>query len=472
MSETIDTASKGAWDRAKAIYLSTLQTQDEKSQAERHFSMITSVACDGSAYTVYTSNKFAADLFKDTYSNRLKACLGLAGVLEPIGIEFKFDESAMPTIIVPKAPVSERQSSAVGKVVSTFVSTMPLIEDYTFDEFVVGPSNSYVHAAAKGVTQDPGKRGYNPLFIHGGTGLGKTHIMQAIGNEIKRKNPMAAVCYLTAERFLNEYVNALTSNSLQQFRDRYRKIDVLLLDDIQFLNKGKNFQEEFFNTFNSLHQEGKQIVMTSDVAPKDLPGIESRLISRFEWGMVQEIELPSYETRLAILKKKAETMHPPIPEDTLKFIAQNIKSHVRAMEGALAKVRVMIEMNPSDRMTDQILSHLLKDFIDKEKNQKKVTLDEIQKTVAAKYYISIDQMLSPERTASIVTPRQLAMYIARKFTTKSLPEIAKKFQKTHATIIHGVKAIATRLDVEPELRDNLISIISELGYTMEDKIDS
>ena len=472
MSETIDTASKGAWDRAKAIYLSTLQTQDEKSQAERHFSMITSVACDGSAYTVYTSNKFAADLFKDTYSNRLKACLGLAGVPEPIGIEFKFDESAMPTIIVPKAPVSERQSSAGGKVVSTFVSTMPLIEDYTFDEFVVGPSNSYVHAAAKGVTQDPGKRGYNPLFIHGGTGLGKTHIMQAIGNEIKRKNPMAAVCYLTAERFLNEYVNALTSNSLQQFRERYRKIDVLLLDDIQFLNKGKNFQEEFFNTFNSLHQEGKQIVMTSDVAPKDLPGIESRLISRFEWGMVQEIELPSYETRLAILKKKTETMHPQIPEDTLKFIAQNIKSHVRAMEGALAKVRVMIEMNPSDRMTDQILSHLLKDFIDKEKNQKKVTLDEIQKTVAAKYYITIDQMLSPERTASIVTPRQLAMYIARKFTTKSLPEIAKKFQKTHATIIHGVKAIATRLDVEPELRDNLISIISELGYTMEDKIDS
>lgn len=472
MSETIDTASKGAWDRAKEIYLSTLQTQDEKSQAERHFSMITSVACDGSAYTVYTSNKFAADLFKDTYSNRLKACLGLAGVPEPIGIEFKFDESAMPTIIVPKAPVSERQSSAVGKVVSTFVSTMPLIEDYTFDEFVVGPSNSYVHAAAKGVTQDPGKRGYNPLFIHGGTGLGKTHIMQAIGNEIKRKNPMAAVCYLTAERFLNEYVNALTSNSLQQFRERYRKIDVLLLDDIQFLNKGKNFQEEFFNTFNSLHQEGKQIVMTSDVAPKDLPGIESRLISRFEWGMVQEIELPSYETRLAILKKKTEAMHPQIPEDTLKFIAQNIKSHVRAMEGALAKVRVMIEMNPSDKMTEQILSHLLKDFIDKEKNQKKVTLDEIQKTVAAKYYITIDQMLSPERTASIVTPRQLAMYIARKFTTKSLPEIAKKFQKTHATIIHGVKAIATRLDVEPELRDNLISIISELGYTMEDKIDS
>ena len=472
MSEIIDTISKNAWDRAKTIYLSTLSGIEEKGQVERHFSMITSVSCEGSAFTVFTSNKFAADLFKDSYSSKLKMCLGLAGVPEPVSIDFKFDESAMPTIVVPKQPTLERSSTGSDKIGNTFVSTMPLKVDYTFDEFVVGPSNSYVYAAAKGVTQDPGKRGYNPLFIHGGTGLGKTHIMQAIGNEIKKMNPMAAVCYLTAERFLNEYVNSLTSHTLQQFRDRYRKIDVLLLDDIQFLNKGKNFQEEFFNTFNSLHQEGKQIVMTSDVAPKDLPGIESRLISRFEWGMVQEIELPSYETRLAILKKKSETMRPRVPDETLKFIAQNIKSHVRAMEGALAKVNVMMQMNPSEVMTDQILAHLLKDFIDKEKTQKKVTIDEIQRAVASKYYITMDQMLSPERTASIVTPRQLAMYIARKFTTKSLPEIAKNFEKTHATIIHGVKAIATRLDVEPDLKDNLISIISELGYTMEDKIDA
>ena len=472
MSEIIDTISKNAWDRAKTIYLSTLSGIEEKGQVERHFSMITSVSCEGSAFTVFTSNKFAADLFKDSYSSKLKMCLGLAGVPEPVSIDFKFDESAMPTIVVPKQSTLDRSSTGSDKIGNTFVSTMPLKVDYTFDEFVVGPSNSYVYAAAKGVTQDPGKRGYNPLFIHGGTGLGKTHIMQAIGNEIKKMNPMAAVCYLTAERFLNEYVNSLTSHTLQQFRDRYRKIDVLLLDDIQFLNKGKNFQEEFFNTFNSLHQEGKQIVMTSDVAPKDLPGIESRLISRFEWGMVQEIELPSYETRLAILKKKSETMRPRVPDETLKFIAQNIKSHVRAMEGALAKVNVMMQMNPSEVMTDQILAHLLKDFIDKEKTQKKVTIDEIQRAVASKYYITMDQMLSPERTASIVTPRQLAMYIARKFTTKSLPEIAKNFEKTHATIIHGVKAIATRLDVEPDLKDNLISIISELGYTMEDKIDA
>jgi chromosomal replication initiator protein len=238
------------------------------------------------------------------------------------------------------------------------------------------------------------------------------------------------------------------------------------------MGQRKNFQEEFFNTFNALHQEGKQIVMTSDVAPKDLPSIETRLISRFEWGMVQEIELPSYETRLAILKKKSETIRPKVPDETLKFIAQNIKSHVRAMEGALAKVNVMVQMNPSLPLNEQILSHLLKDFIEKEKTQKKVSIEEIQKAVAAKYFVTMTQMVSSERTASVVTPRQLAMFIARKFTTKSLPEIAKQFDKTHATIIHGVKSIARRLDVEPELRDNLISIISEFGYTMDDRIDA
>ena len=469
MSNTIDTASKEAWDRAKVIYLSTLSTPDERNQVERYFGMITSVSFDDGKFVVYTANKFAAELLKESYSSKLKSCLSLAGLPEPIVIDFEFDESRMPAIVIPK---QASDSSVAEKSANSFVSTMPLIEDYTFDEFVVGPSNSYVHAAARGVTQEPGKKGYNPLFIHGGTGLGKTHIMQAIGNEIKRKNPTAAVCYLTAERFMNEYVNALTSHSIQQFRDRYRKIDVLLVDDIQFMGQRKKFLEEFFNSFNALHEEGKQIVMSSVVAPKDLPSIETRLISRFEWGMVQEIELPSYETRLAILKKKSETIRPKVPEETLKFIAQNIKSHVRAMEGALAKVNVMVQMNPSITLNDQILSHLLKDFIEKEKTQKKVSIEEIQKAVAAKFYVTLPQMLSSERTSSVVTPRQLAMYIARKFTTKSLPEIAKQFDKTHATIIHGVKAIARRLDVEPELRDNLISIISEFGYTMDDRIDA
>ena len=467
MSETTDTNAKEAWQRATDLYVSTLSAQEEREQAKRHFSMVTSISESKGHYTVYTGNKFAAELLRDTYGPKLKNALILSGGGEAVSLEFMFDESAKPAIVVPK---SNKEMQPANEKPSHFVSTMPLSEDYTFEEFVTGPSNSWAHAAAKGAAKEPGKKGYNPLFIHGGTGLGKTHIMQAIGNEILKKNPRASVCYLTAERFLNEYVNALTSSSMQQFRERYRKIDVLLVDDIQFMSRGKDFQEEFFNTFNSLHNDGKQIVMTSDVAPKDLPGIESRLISRFEWGMVQEIEQPSYETRLAILKKKSDGMDPEVPEDTLKFIAQNIKSHVRAMEGALGKVNVMMRLDRTIKLNDDILSHLLKDFIEKEKKQKKVTIEEIQSAVAAKYSVSLAQILSSERTASFVTPRQLAMYIARKFTTKSLPEIAKQFEKTHATILHGVKTISKRLDVEPELRENLVSIIADFGYTMEDRI--
>ena len=432
--------------------------------------MITSVSRKEGVYSICTSNKFSSDLLRDSYGSKIKNCLVLAGAPEVASVEFRFDESSKPPIAVP-APKKETRRSGFERV-SSFVSPMPLNEYYTFDEFVVGPSNSWAHAAAKGAAKDPGKKGYNPLFIHGGTGLGKTHLMQAIGNEIKRNNPSYAVCYITAERFMNEYVNALTSHSIQQFKDKYRTIDVLLVDDIQFMSRGEGFQEEFFNTFNALHNAEKQIVMTSDVAPKNLPGIEQRLISRFEWGMVQEIELPSIETRLAILKKKSESMEPEMPESVLQFIAMNIKSHVRAMEGALGKVNMMMKLDPSIKPGEDVLSHLLKDFIEKEKTQKNLTIEEIQSTVAAKYSVTIPQILSSERTQSLVTPRQLAMYIARKFTMKSLPEIAKQFDKSHATILHGVKTISKRLDVEPELRDNLNSIISGFGYTMEDMIDS
>ena len=230
-------------------------------------------------------------------------------------------------------------------------------------------------------------------------------------------------------------------------------------------------QEEFFNTFNALQQAKKQIVMTSDVAPKNLPAIEARLISRFEGGMLQEIESPSYETRLAILKKKAASLEVRVPDSVLEFISDNIKSHVRAMEGALGKVSVYVSAYPTTVFNNDILAHILNDFIQKEQTLKKLNIEEIQAAVAKKYAVSINQMLSTERTQSIVTPRQLAMYIARKFTPKSLPEIAKKFEKTHATIIHGVKNIEKRMDVEPDLKSTLAEILSEFGYKLSDQMD-
>ena len=468
MNETIDITSKEMWERAKEIYLSTLHSVEEKSQVDRYLSMILSVSRKGENFIVLTSNAYAADYLKDNYSERLRKCLELVADGEKIGLEFKYDETAKPAIIMPQNQMG-RQSYSNGT--STFISTMPLNEEYTFEEFVRGPSNSWALAAAQGVVSNPGKSGYNPLFIHGGTGLGKTHLMQAIGNELKRRNANMAICYLTAETFLNEYVNALKNGQIETFRNRYRTIDLLMVDDVQFLQKGKQFQGEFFNTFCALWQAHKQIVMTSDVAPKNLPAVEERLISRFEGGMVQEIESPNYETRLAILRKKSESMKPAIPDYALEFIADTIKSHVRAMEGALHRVSIFRSMDPTENLTKETLSKLLKDFIEKEQTLKKLNIEEIQAVVAKKYSVTIAQILSAERTQSIVTPRQLAMYIARKFTTKSLPEIAKLFEKTHATIIHGVKNIEKRLDVESDLKATLAEILSEFGYNLSDKMD-
>ena len=468
-NEILDPDSKSLWDRARMICISMMQGDEKRTRAERNFSMIQSVAREGDVFKIFTLNKLSSERFEAEYGEDLRKSFLLAGADSSIKIEITFDETAKHEIVIEKKEVQQARpavSKDSSEKTENFISTMSLKEDYTFEEFVEGPSNSYVFAAAKGVA-----KALNPLFIHGGTGLGKTHIMQAIGNEIKRTYPKYAVCYLTAEVLLNEYVNALTQGRIHDFRERYRKIDVLLIDDIQFIAKNmQNFQEEFFNTFNALTNADKQIVITSDVAPKDLPGIEERLISRFEGGMLQEIESPGYETRLAILKKKSEGMVPEVSDSTLKFIASNIKSHVRAMEGALGKVNIFANRDPSMLLTDEVLSYILKDFIEKEKSRKKLTVEEVQNCVCKKYAVTISQILSPERTQSIVTPRQLAMYISRKFTTRSLPEIAKNFEKSHATIIHGVKNIAKRLDVEPELRASLEEILSDLGCSMKDMV--
>lgn len=471
-NESIDKASKELWENAKAIYILSLRNLEEKSQAERNLGMmITSVANEGKVFKIYTSTQFAADLIRREYLNKLKGSFLVAGAPEDIDIEVVYDKNAKPSLILPEAihpsPMPVQQSATV----STFVSTQPLNEDYTFEEFVRGPSNSFALSAAEGVVKNPGKTGYNPLFIHGGTGLGKTHLMQSIGNELHKRNPAMAICYLTAETFLNEYVNSLQNGQLDAFRKKYRSLDMLLIDDVQFFQKGKNVQEEFFNTFNSLRDNHKQIVMTSDVAPKNLPSIEERLISRFEGGMVQEVESPSYETRLAILKKKAEAYDTTVPNSAFEFIADNIKSHVRAMEGALGKVIIYINSFPQTLLNNQILANILKDFIEKEQSLRKLTVLEIQQACAKKYSVTMADILSHERTQSIVTPRQLAMYIARKYTSKGLQEIADAFGKKHATVINGVKTITQRLDNEADLKVDLEEILSSFGYRLSDAMD-
>lgn len=476
MNEQRDNSSEELWKIARTIYLSTIHDEAMKKQAENFFSMVTSVSSQDGVFTIWSSNKFAADFLRTSYSDKLKSALDLAGLDKALALDFQVDDSIKPQIIVPVAPTQSPPSAIQPAAPAPsrhvpFISTMPLEENYTFEEFVQGPSNSWAYAAAKGVANHPGQKNYNPLFIHGGTGLGKTHLMQAIGNDLRRKNPQLQICYLTAETFLNEYVNSLQNKDMDSFRYKYRNIDVLLVDDIQFMQRGKLCQEEFFNTFNYLTTNHKQIVMTSDVAPKNLPALEQRLISRFEGGMVQEIEAPGYETRLAILQKKAEPLSPTIPLATLQFLAENIKSHVRAIEGALSKVHVTMQINPAQELSSEFLRFLLKDVIEKEQSMRKLTIREIQECVAKKYNVTIAQILSSDRTQSLVTPRQLAMYIARKYSGKSLQEIAAEFDKKHATIIHGVKTIQKRMDVEQDLKSSLEDILREFGFNISDQME-
>lgn len=469
----IDTSSKELWEKAKSFYLLTLHSIEEKSQAERYLGMITSVTNEGGKFLIFTHNGFAADLIRKEYANKIKGSFLLAGADPNLEIEVRYDPASKPALVVPSFMPSQAIQPQETHV-SSFISPLPLKEEFTFDEFVSGPSNSFAIAAAKAVVSNPGRTGYNPLFIHGGTGLGKTHLMQAIGNEIKKKNNSFAICYLTAEEYLNEYINYLQDNKINKFREKYRSVDVLLIDDVQFFGIGerKSIQEEFFNTFNALKDKRKQIVMTSDVPPKKLPSsIESRLISRFEGGMLQEIEFPNVETRLAIIKKKAESLPVYIPAIVTDFIAENIKSHVRAMEGALATVEVFISANPSVNIDKLILQKILDDFIQKESSLKKITIEEIQQACAKRFGTTLTDILSHERTQSLVTPRQLAMYISRKYTSKGLNEIASAFDKKHATIISGCKTIQHRLSNEPNLKAELEDILSSLGYKLSDSME-
>ena len=458
------------WDRAKTICLAMVKSEDEKGKLSRNLSMVRNLVKRDHTYVFMTSSQFAIKQLQNDIE-KLRSCLNLAGAGNDLLIDFEVDEST--TLKIEPASISRPTENLSRTQVNQFTSTMPLNPEYTFEEFVRGPSNSLANATAISIADKPGRRGYNPFFIHGGTGLGKTHLMQAIGNELKRKDPSLAVCYLTAEVFMNEYINAIQNSAagMPSFRTKYRNVDVFLVDDIQFIAQKRQMQEEFFNTFTSLYSAGKQIVLTSDVSPKNLKDFEERLISRFEGGMVQEIELPSYETRLAILRKKTEGMKPTIPDNALKFIAENIKTHVRAMEGALGKVNIMMNITPNMNLNDDVLTKLLGDFIERERKLKRISIEEIQNKVCHHYQVTMAQLLSTERTQSIVTPRQLAMYISKKYTNKSLPEIAKMFDKTHATIIHGVRNITKRMDVEPELRRSFEQIINELGCSPDENID-
>lgn len=322
---------------------------------------------------------------------------------------------------------------------------------YTFESFVVGNSNNFAHAAAQAVADDPGKA-YNPLFIYGGVGLGKTHLMHAIGHRILKNNPQARIIYITTETFTNDLIQSIQENSRVQFRNKYRTADVLIIDDIQFLVAKDRTQEEFFNTFNALHTYGKQIIISSDKPPKDLINLEDRLVSRFEGGLVADIQPPDLETRVAILKRKAKSENIEVSEDVLTFIAEKVNSNIRQLEGSLTRVIAFARL--TKKPIDMALtSAALKDIVSGCENTP-VTVPLVQQVVADYYDIDIDALLSQRRTMEITYPRQVAMYLCKELTNKSLKYIGSSFGgRDHSTVINACKKIESDMNEDAQVAE-------------------
>jgi chromosomal replication initiator protein len=331
---------------------------------------------------------------------------------------------------------------------------------YTFDSFVVGPNNNFAHAAALAVAQSPAKA-YNPLFVYGGVGLGKTHLMQAIGHASFSGGKSRKVCYITCEQFTNDFIQAIQNSTMIKFRKKYRQVDVLLIDDIQFLGGKERMQDEFFHTFNTLFDAHKQIVLSSDRPAAEIANLENRLVSRFEWGLVTELQLPALETRIAILKKKAAMIDVKLSDQVLEFIAEKIRTNIRRLEGALVRVASYTSLTGKEVSRDQ-LENLLRDALHEEA-RRTITIESIQKKVAEHFDIRIADMTSRRRPQNVAFPRQVAMYLSRTLTSRSLADIGESFGgRDHGTVLHACRLIETRSSKDQQLRQTVFYLEQSL----------
>ena len=333
-----------------------------------------------------------------------------------------------------------------------WTSAAQLNPRYTFDNFVIGNGNQFARAAALAVAERP-SRAYNPLFLYGGVGMGKTHLMHAIGHEVKRRQPVASICYVSAEKFTNEMITSLRNDRMTSFRDRFRTVDVLLIDDIQFIAQKERTQEEFFHTFNALHESMKQIVIASDRPPKELAEIEDRLRSRFEWGLIADIQPPDLETKVAILQKKAESEQVQLPTDVALFVASNVRTNVRELEGALVRLIAWCQLNRME-ITLASTQQCLKQFIDMQ--VRKITIEAIQRAVAEQFGMRVSDLKQKNNSRNVVVPRQIAMFLAKGMTEASLPEIGRQFgNKHHTTVMHSIGKIDDQRRTDKDLQRTL-----------------
>lgn len=409
------------------------------------------------------SNNFYQSWLEENYLTLIKETVNIVCEQEmKVVFEVTADQKAAPSNEVK--PAADLKSVHQKKNAKAGVNENFLNPKYIFASFVVGSSNSFAHASSLAVAQAPGKA-YNPLFIYGGVGLGKTHLMQAIGHYVFEKTKLRT-SYLSCEALMNDYIDALRTTRIKQFRDKYRGTDLLLIDDIHFLTGKSGLQEEFFHTFNVLYDAHKQIVMTSDRPAAEIAGLEERLVSRFEWGLVTELTQPDFETRVAILRGKQQSMNVALNEDILNFIASSIKSNIRRLEGALIRL-VSYASLYNKQITISLAEQLLQDSIEQEAKDP-VSISMIQKNTADFFDIRLADMTSSHRNQNIAFPRQIAMYLCRKLTNSSFPEIGTAFSKTHATVLHACRKIERKAVHDKQLKQTII----KLSKCMNKRVDN
>jgi chromosomal replication initiator protein len=450
----------------KTLWRETL-SQLEQNLNPQHFTTwikpIQLVGIEKDLVQIEVPNRFFLSWIRDNYAELIRETLSSIGAVSyrleidiakenGLNQHKSIEANGIKEIITDHTPRISLQKNP---------GSFNLNKKYTFDEFVSGSSNQFAYAAANAVANNPATT-YNPLFIYGGVGLGKTHLVNAIGNAILQKNPEMRVCYYTSEKFMNELINSLRYAKMDEFRNKFRSMDVLLIDDVQFIAGKERTQEEFFHTFNSLYESHKQIVVTSDKFPKEIPGLEERLRSRFEWGLIADIQSPDVETKQAILKIKAEQNGINLPEDVAFFLSNSITSNVRELEGYLIRIGAYASLTSTSislSMAKEILKNILVE------KRREITVEEIQKVVANHFNMKISDLKSSKRLKALVLPRQVAMYISRQLTSCSYPEIGEKFGgKDHSTIIHAIKKIEKKITEDMQLNSTVTSLRQTLEH--------
>lgn len=441
------------WEEA----LGYIETRVPRQVFETWFIPLNFKGIEESSARLEVPNKFFGDWLGQHYGALLSEALTVArgGEEGPVAVTFVAGEKGMSREAAPgggggpgRGAVPSRQPRRVAH----------LNPKYTFRTFVVGASNQFAHAASMAVAERPAEA-YNPLFIYGGVGLGKTHLLNAIGNHVGERADVR-IAYVTTEQFTNEVINSIRYDKMMDLRKRYRNIDMLLVDDVQFLAGKERTQEEFFHTFNALYEARKQIVLSSDRFPKEMPDMEERLRSRFEWGLIADLQPPDVETRIAILRKKSEDEGIALPDSVVQFLAENMKSNIRELEGSLVRLGAYSSLT-GQAITLEMAKNVLRDIIGEKK--KVITMEDVEEAVAAKFHVKLADLKSRRRSKTLVYPRQIAMYLCRELTDASFPEIGRHFGgKDHTTIIHACKQIAKARQSDSTLEATLESLKTQI----------